>query len=349
MRIAQVAPLAERVPPKLYGGTERVVSWLTEELVALGHEVTLFASADSKTKAALVPVWPSAIRLSRPRPDPLAPLANLLEAVASRAQNFDVNHFHIDWVHLPLLQRLRVPHLTTMHGRLDLPHIRLVLRSFPDALFVSISDNQREPVPGLHWLATVHHGLPPAMFLPSATPDGYLAFLGRITPEKGPETAIRLALAPGLPLKIAAKVEQNRYFKEHVEPFVDGKHVQFVGEVGERDKERFLQKAAALLFPIDWPEPFGLVMIEAMACGTPTIAFPRGSVPEIIEDGVSGFIIENEAEALSAIARLPELDRGGVRRAFEGRFTARRMAEDYVNVYRKLAIAAERAQLTAAQ
>ena len=208
MRIAQVAPLAERVPPKLYGGTERVVSWLTEELVALGHEVTLFASANSKTKAALVPVWPSAIRLSRPRPDPLAPLANLLEAVASRAQNFDVIHFHIDWVHLPLLQRLRVPYLTTMHGRLDLPHIRLVSRSFPDALFVSISDNQREPVPGLKWLATVHHGLPPAMFKPSATSDGYLAFLGRISPEKGPETAIRLARASGLPLKIAAKVEQ---------------------------------------------------------------------------------------------------------------------------------------------
>ena len=349
MRIAQVAPLAERVPPKLYGGTERVVSWLTEELVALGHEVTLFASADSKTKAAMVPVWPSAIRLSRPRPDPLAPLANLLEAVASRAANFDVIHCHIDWVHLPLLQRLGVPYFTTMHGRLDLPYIRAVSRSFPDALFVSISDNQREPVPGLHWLATVHHGLPPAMFKPSAAPDGYLAFLGRISPEKGPETAIRLALASGLPLKIAAKVEHNRYFKERIEPLVDGTHIQFIGEVGERDKERFLQKATALLFPIDWPEPFGLVMIEAMACGTPTIAFRRGSVPEIIEDGVSGFIVENEAEALSAIARLPELDRGGVRRAFERRFTARRMAEDYVNVYRKLTIDAERAQLTAAQ
>ncbi|MGA8769337.1 MAG: glycosyltransferase family 4 protein [Rhodomicrobium sp.] len=349
MRIAQVAPLAERVPPKLYGGTERVVSWLTEELVALGHEVTLFASADSKTKAAMVPVWPSAIRLSRPRPDPLAPLANLLEAVASRAANFDVIHCHIDWVHLPLLQRLGVPYFTTMHGRLDLPYIRAVSRSFPDALFVSISDNQREPVPGLHWLATVHHGLPPAMFKPSAAPDGYLAFLGRISPEKGPETAIRLALASGLPLKIAAKVEHNRYFKERIQPFVDGTHIQFIGEVGERDKERFLQKATALLFPIDWPEPFGLVMIEAMACGTPTIAFRRGSVPEIIEDGVSGFIVENEAEALPAIARLPELDRGGVRGAFERRFTARRMAEDYVNVYRKLTIDAERAQLTAAQ
>jgi glycosyltransferase involved in cell wall biosynthesis len=349
MRIAQVAPLAEPVPPKLYGGTERVVSWLTEELVALGHEVTLFASADSKTRAALAPVWPSAIRLSRPRPDPLAPLANLLEAVASRAEHFDVIHFHIDWVHLPLLQRLRVPYLTTMHGRLDLPHIRLVARSFPDALFVSISDNQRQPVPGLNWLATVHHGLPPAMFEPSATPDGYLAFLGRIVPEKGPETAIRLSRASGLPLKIGAKVEQKRYFKERIEPFVDGKHIQFIGEVGERDKESFLQKAAALLFPIDWPEPFGLVMIEAMACGTPTIAFSRGSVPEIIEDGVSGFIVRNEAEALSAIARLPELDRGGVRRAFERRFTARRMAEAYVNVYRNLAIAAERVQLTAAE
>lgn len=349
MRIAQVAPLAERVPPNLYGGTERVVSWLTEELVALGHEVTLFASADSKTRAALVPVWPSAIRLSRPQPDPLAPLANLLEALASGAQNFDVIHFHIDWIHLPLLKRLRVPHFTTMHGRLDLPYIGLVSRTFPDAVFVSISDNQREPVPGLKWLATVHHGLPPATYKASTLSDGYLAFLGRISPEKGPESAIRLALASGLPLKIAAKVEQNRYFRERIEPFVDGKQIKFIGEVGGGDKERFLQKAAALLFPIDWPEPFGLVMIEAMACGTPTIAFRRGSVPEIIEDGVSGFIVENEAEALCAIAKLSQLDRDGVRRAFERRFTVRRMAEDYVSVYRKLSVAEERVPPTAGQ
>ena len=319
MRIAQIAPLAERVPPKLYGGTERVVSWLTEELVSLGHEVTLFASADSFTNATLVPVWPSAIRLSRPRPDPFAPLASLLEVLASMAQSFDVIHCHIDWVHLPLLQRLSVP-LTTLHGRLDLPYLGRLAQAFPDAPFVSISDKQREPLPGLNWMATIHHGLPVTMFKPSSRAEGYLAFLGRIAPEKGPEAAIRLATASGLPLRIAAKVEENRYFRERIQPFVDGDHIRFVGEVGERDKERFLQGAAALLFPIDWPEPFGLVMIEAMACGTPTIAFCRGSVPEIIDDGVSGFVVENEAEALSAIKTLPDLDRRGVRAAFERRF-----------------------------
>ena len=339
MRIAQLAPLAERIPPKLYGGTERVVSWLTEELVALGHEVTLFASADSTTSGRFVPVWPSATRLSRPRPDPLTPIANLLAAVAKEAHRFDVIHCHVDWVHLPLLERLGVPFVTTTHGRLDLPYLKHVARTFPEAPFVSISNNQREPLRELNWVATVYHGQPPEICTASDEGGDYLAFLGRISPEKGPEAAIRIAAAAGLPLRIAAKVPRDGsdYFRERIKPLMQGKRVEFVGEVGDRDKAEFLGKAAALLFPIDWPEPFGLVMMEAMACGTPTVAYRRGSVPEIIEDGVSGFIVEDESEALAAIARLEDLDRRGVRAAFERRFTARRMAEDYVHVYRQLA------------
>jgi glycosyltransferase involved in cell wall biosynthesis len=351
MRIAQVPPLAERIPPKLYGGTERVVSWLTEELVALGHEVSLFGTADAITKATLVPVWPSPTRLSRPQPDPFAPMASLLEAVAAAAPRFDVIHCHLDWVHIPLLQRLQVPFLTTLHNRLDLPYLRNTARSFAKAPFVSISNNQREPLPGLNWLGTVHHGLPAAMLEFSRHSGGYLAFLGRIDPEKGPETAIRLAKASGLPLRIAAKVPsgQNKYFRDRIQPLVDGNQIQFIGEVGERDKPKFLQNALALLFPIDWPEPFGLVMIEAMACGTPIIAFKRGSVPEVIEDRVSGFVVENEAEALSAIAMLKELDRSRVREAFERRFTARRMAEDYGRIYGKLAPVSGSARTLAAE
>ena len=331
--------MAERIPPTLYGGTERVVSWLTEELVALGHEVSLFGTADAITKATLVPVWPSATRLSRPQTDPFAPMASLLEAVAAAAPRFDVIHCHLDWVHIPLLKRLQVPFLTTLHNRLDLPYLRNAARSFAKAPFVSISNNQREPLPGLNWLGTVHHGLPAAMLEFSRHSGGYLAFLGRIDPEKGPETAIRLAKASGLPLRIAAKVPsgKNQYFRDRIQPLVDGSQIQFIGEVGERDKSKFLRNALALLFPIDWPEPFGLVMIEAMACGTPIIAFKRGSVPEVIEDGVSGFVVENEAEALSAIARLKELDRSRVRETFERRFTARRMAEDYGRIYARLA------------
>jgi glycosyltransferase involved in cell wall biosynthesis len=340
VRIAQLAPLAERVPPKLYGGTERVVSWLTEELVALGHEVTLFASADSVTTAELVPVWPSATRPSRPQPDPFAPLASLLEAIAARAENFDVVHCHVDWVHLPLLRRLGVPFVTTLHGRLDLPYLHHLGRAFAQAPFVSISNNQRQPLPELNWVGTVYHGLPPTVFEPCKTPKGYLAFLGRISPEKGPETAIRLAKASGLPLRIAAKIprEGNRYFAERIKPLLDDNQIQFVGELDEKRKQPFLQNAAALLFPIDWPEPFGLVMIEAMACGTPVIAFRRGSVPEIIQEGESGFVVNDEDEALSAVRRLHELNRDAVRAAFEERFTSRRMAEDYVRIYARVSV-----------
>ena len=338
MRIAQVAPLAESVPPKLYGGTERVVAWLVDELVELGHEVTLFASGDSVTRAKLVSVWPRALRLSRPATDPMAAQAALLEAVAKHAREFDVIHAHIDWVHLPLLSRLGVPFVTTSHGRLDLPGFPDLVRSFPAAPFVSISDNQRVPLPGANWLGTVYHGLPANALRPSYEPGAYLAFLGRLTPAKGPDVAIRIARAVGMPLRIAAKIPraEGRYFKEKLQPQIDGDQIKIVGEVDDEAKKKFLADAAALLFPIDWPEPFGLVMIEAMACGTPVIAFRSGSVPEIVEDGLTGFIVEGEEQAPEAIRRLGELDRRKIRARFEQRFTAKRMAEDYLQHYEKL-------------
>jgi glycosyltransferase involved in cell wall biosynthesis len=338
MRIAQVAPLAESVPPKLYGGTERVVSWLTEELVDLGHDVTLFASGDSVTRAKLVSSLPRALRLSRPHGDAASAYAALLEAVAEQAAAFDVIHCHVDWIHLPLLRRLEIPFLTTLHGRLDLPQLAAVAQRFEGAPFVSISNGQRNPVPNINWVGTVYHGLPPNGLAPIFQPDHHLAFLGRIAPEKGPDVAIRWARAAGLPIWMAAKVprRENRFFNERIAPFVDGHGVKFVGEVDDSSKAAFLGRAKALLFPINWPEPFGLVMIEAMACGTPVIAFPCGSVPEIIEDGVTGFIVENDTQAVQAIGRLDELDRRRVRAQFERRFSASRMAQDYLRCYRML-------------
>ena len=337
MRIAQVAPLAESVPPKLYGGTERVVSWLIEELVTLRHDVTLFASGDSRTSAKLVPVWPQALRLGRPRSDPMAAQAALLEAVAQRADDFDVIHAHIDWLHLPLLSRVGVPFVTTPHGRLDLPGFKDVVRCFPAAPFVSISDNQRLPLPEAKWLGTVYHGLPVNSFRPSFQTGSYLAFLGRLAPAKGAHVAIEIARAAGMPLRIAAKLPraEGRYFKENLEGQIDGEQVRLIGEVNDETKETFLGGAAALLFPIDWPEPFGLVMIEAMACGTPVIAFKSGSVPEVIEDGVTGFIVEGPDQATAAIRRLGEIDRRRVRARFEQRFTAKRMAQEYLQHYQK--------------
>jgi glycosyltransferase involved in cell wall biosynthesis len=259
--------------------------------------------------------------------------------VAEIAGEFDVVHSHLDWVHLPLLRRLRTPFLTTLHGRLDLPDLPLMAQRFPDAPFVSISDSQRAPLPGVNWLATVHHGLPPDLLKLSDRTEGYLAFLGRISPEKGPDIAIRVAHAAGLPLRIAAKMPraESRYFNETIKPLIDQNNVDFVGEVNDRQKQAFLGDAAALLFPIDWPEPFGLVMIEAMACGTPVIAWSRGSVPEVVEDGVTGFIVETEAQALAAIGRIHRLDRRRIRERFDQRFTVRRMAEEYVDNYRMLA------------
>jgi glycosyltransferase involved in cell wall biosynthesis len=339
MRIAQVAPLAESVPPKLYGGTERVVAWLIDELMSLGHEVTLFASGDSGTAAELHAVWPRALRLGRPKTDPMVAQAALLEAVARRATEFDVIHAHIDWLHLPLLSRLGVPFLTTCHGRMDLPGFADVIRHFPDAPFVSISDNQRTPLREANWIGTIYHGLPADLFRPSFEAGSYLAFLGRLTAEKGPEAAIRIARAANMPLRIAAKVPRGdrSYFKEQLEPQVDGEQVQLTGEVNDDAKRQFLAGAAALLFPIDWPEPFGLVMIEAMACGTPVIAFKSGSVPEVIDNGITGFVVADEAEAVEAIGRLSELDRSQVRGHFEKRFTARRMAQEYLRHYAALA------------
>ncbi len=339
MRIAQIAPLAESIPPKLYGGTERVVAWLVDELVKLGHQVTLFASGDSKTLAELVPACPRALRLGRPRVDPVAAQTVLLESVARRASEFDVIHAHIDWLPLPLLKRLGVPFLTTTHGRLDLPGLADVARLFPEAPYVSISNNQNTALREANWIGTVYHGLPADLFRPSLDEGRYLAFLGRLTAEKGPEVAIRIARAANMPLRIAAKVPRGEraYFKERLEPQIDGNKVRLTGEVNDETKQKFLASASALLFPIDWPEPFGLVMIEAMACGTPVIAFRSGSVPEVIDDGITGFVVDGEAEAIEAIGRLGELDRRKVRARFEERFTSERMAKEYLRHYEALA------------
>jgi glycosyltransferase involved in cell wall biosynthesis len=334
MRIAQIAPLAEAVPPKLYGGTERVVFWLTEQLVEMGHEVTLFASGDSVTSANLEPISPKALRLDQNSPDPMLVYAAMLARVAELSDHFDVVHAHIDWIHIPLL-RLGVPFVTTLHGRLDHPALAtLCSRCFPDAHFVSISDAQRNPLPDANWAGTVYHGLPENLLGPNYEPEGYLAFLGRITPDKGPETAIDLARAAGMPIRIAAKIvrSERRYFTQRIEPLLDGTHVEFVGEIDEAHKAEFLGNASAMLFPIDWPEPFGLVMIEAMACGTPVVAFRCGSVPEVIDDGITGYAVEPD-DGLNAINRAVRLDRRLVRRRFEERFTARRMADNYVRIY----------------
>jgi glycosyltransferase involved in cell wall biosynthesis len=338
MRIAQLAPLAESVPPKLYGGTERVVAWLVDELVDLGHEVTLFASGDSLTKGKLHPVWPRALRLGRRGADPNAACSLLLEAIAKRATDFDLIHSHMDWLPLPLLSRSKVPFLTTLHGRLDLPGLPDVVREFSAAGFVSISDSQRRQLPEAKWIGTIHHGLPSSLFRASCDQGSYLAFLGRLAAEKGPEDAIRIAEAAGMPLRIAAKIPkaETAYVKKQLQPHIDGDKVTLVGEVDDEKKQPFLAGAAALLFPIDWPEPFGLVMIEAMACGTPVIAYRSGSVPEVIEDGVTGFIVDDEEDAVRAVSELPRLDRRVIRARFEERFTAIRMAREYETRYREL-------------
>ena len=340
MRIAQVAPLFEAVPPKLYGGTERVVSYLTEELVRQGHEVTLFASGDSVTAAELVPICPQALRLDAASVDRMAPHFPLLEQVARAAHRFDVIHYHIDYLHYPLSRRLGKPQLTTLHGRLDLPDLEPLYREYRDMPLVSISDAQRRPLPWANWQGTVYHGLPPNLYHYQDGGGGYLAFLGRISPEKRVDRAIRIAQAVGMKLRVAAKVDRadQEYYREKIEPlFLRNKdRVEFLGEVGGAAKQEFLGNAAALLFPIDWPEPFGLVMIEALACGTPVIAYGGGSVPEILEHGLTGFIVNDQQRAIAAARNIDRIDRQRCREAFEQRFTATVMAENYVDVYRKL-------------
>jgi glycosyltransferase involved in cell wall biosynthesis len=337
MKIAQVAPLYESVPPEQYGGTERVVSYLTEELMELGHEVTLFASGDSITSAELVPCCPRSLRTDPNRLDPLAHHYLMLEEVFKRASQFDLIHFHVDYLHFPLSRRSRISQLSTLHGRLDLPDLAPVYRQFRDMPLVSISDVQRRPIPWAQWLGTVYHGLPETLFKFHEAPGDYLAFLGRISPEKRVDRAIEIAKQAGMPLKIAAKVDKadRDYFEKAIKPLLDPSLVEFIGEIGGKEKEEFLGKAYALLFPIDWPEPFGLVMIEAMACGAPVIAWPHGSVPEIMEDG-AGFVVKDVEEAARAVGSLASFDRRGCREAFESRFTAARMAEDYVRVYERL-------------
>jgi len=339
MRIAQIAPLHEAVPPKLYGGTERVVSYLAEELVAQGHEVTLFASGDSVTSARLKPVWPEALRLSPTLSDTNAPHVLLIETARREAGDFDIMHFHVDYWPFSLFDRQRTPFVTTLHGRLDSPELQPVFDAFPHVPIVSISDAQRRPLPRAHYVGTVYHGLPEDLLTPQPLCQDYLAFLGRITPEKGPDKAIRIARACGIPLKIAAKVDRvdQSYFEAVIRPMLAGGGVEMVGEINDRQKPEFLSGAIGLLMPIDWPEPFGLVMIEAMACGTPVIAFNCGSVPEIVEHGLTGFIVEDEQGAAAAVKQLASLSRSAVRARFESRFTARRMAEDYLDVYRSLA------------
>ena len=344
MRIAQVAPLTEAVPPRLYGGTERVVHWLTEELVALGNDVTLFASGDSQTSAKLDATWPKALRLDGSVRDANALHMVMLERVLQKCddEEFDFLHFHLDYYPFSLFSRQPTPFLTTLHGRLDLPEHQPVFTIFSSIPVISISNAQRRPVPQANWVRTIHHGLPEKLLTPQPITPAYLAVLGRIAPEKGVDRAIRIAIRCGIPLKIAAKVDRadQDYYDEIVRPLIDHPLIEYIGEIGDHEKSDFLSGAIGLLVPIDWPEPFGLVMIEAMACGTPVIAYNRGSVPEIIDEGLTGFIVEDETSAVAAVGRLSTLSRTTIRKQFETHYTARRMALDYLAVYRDLMEAA---------
>lgn len=338
MKIAQIAPLFESVPPKAYGGTERVVSYLTEELIHQGHEVTLFASGDSRTGARLISHVPEALRSNKRVVDPFAHLIAQLQDVISMAEEFDLLHFHNDYVHFPFSARLSKPVITTLHGRLDLPDLIPVYSRFRDQPLISISNSQREPIPFGNWLDTIYHGLPENLYEQGSGEGDYVAFVGRICSEKGPDRAIEIAKRAGMKIRIAAKIDKAdmAYFEHHFKPLLAEPHVDFVGEIGEDTKGEFLGKAKALLFPIDWPEPFGMVMIEAMACGTPVIAYPRGSVPEVIQHGENGFLVSSIDEAVIALKHIGLLDRTRVRKSFEQRFSVRIMAENYLRNYEYL-------------
>ncbi len=348
MRIAQVAPLYESVPPKMYGGTERVVSWLSEELVRLGHDVTLFASGDSMTTARLIPACQESLRLSPESIDHLAHHFVQMEQVLRHKDEFDLIHFHVDYLHYPLSRRERYSHITTLHGRLDIPDLVPLYNVYSEMPVVSISDSQRDPLPHLNWQGTVHHGLPIDSYNSYRKPGEYLAFLGRTSPEKGLDRAIEIAGGAGMPLKIAAKIDKadQEYFETVIQPLLGRADVEFIGEIGYPEKNEFLGKAAALLFPIAWPEPFGLVMIEAMACGTPIIAYPFGSVPEVVEHGVSGYLVADQASAVEAAKQIDKIDRRQVRKHFEQNFTADRMALDYLKIYERM-VSRKKAPLTA--
>ncbi len=338
MRIAQIAPLTEAIPPKLYGGTERVVHWLTEELVALGHDVTLFASGDSITSAKLEPGWDRSLRLSGDVRDPNALHMLMLERVRRRKDEFDVLHFHLDYYPFSLFSRQATPFVTTLHGRLDLPEHQPVFTAFSSVPVVSISNAQRRPVPQAGWVRTIYHGVPEDLLRPQPVTPSYLAFLGRIAPEKGVDHAIKIAGRCGLPIKIAAKIDKAdvEYFEENIRSLFELPHVEYIGEIADKDKSAFLSGAIGLLMPINWSEPFGLSMIEAMACGTPVVAYNRGSVPEVVEEGLTGFVVEDEVSAVNAVRHLHQLSRVAVRARFEQRFTARLMAKEYLATYRSL-------------
>ncbi len=349
MKIAQIAPPIESVPPRVYGGTERIVSSLTEELVAQGHDVTLFASGDSLTKAKLVPSCPQALRLNPSVRDPIPYYMLMLAEVRRRSSQFDILHFHIDQFHFPVFQDMPDRVVTTMHGRQDMPDLKHLYAGFPEMHLVSISNSQRLPISHIPVAETIYHGLPRDLHSVSRVPrGGYLAFLGRISPEKRVDRAIAIARAVGVPLRIAAKVDKvdQEYFKREIEPLLKLPGVEYIGEIDDRQKTAFLQGARALLFPIDWPEPFGLVMIEAMACGTPVLAFQNGSVREVIDDGVTGYVVKNVEEGILKMGSVLALDRGRVRRRFEERFTATRMAKDYVRLYRRIISAEGRRDVT---
>jgi glycosyltransferase involved in cell wall biosynthesis len=342
MRIAQVAPLYESVPPKTYGGTERVVSWLTEELVRLGHDVTLFASGDSMTTARLVPCCPESLRLATDCIDQMAHHFVQLEKVQKEKDEFDLIHFHTDYVHFPISSRERYVNVTTLHGRLDIPDLVPLYETYPREPVISISDSQREPLPNLNWQGTVYHGFPPETYKLYSKPGKYLAFLGRTSPEKGLDKAIEIAKRLGMPLKIAAKIDKadQEYFETCIKPLLDSRDIEFLGEIGYPEKNQFLGEAAALLFPICWPEPFGIVMIEAMA-------YPLGSGSEVMKDGVSGYVVPDLDGAVEAVKQVGRLDRKKIRKYFEQRFTAAHMTQDYLNIYERM-VSPKKTQLAVA-